>query len=299
MRRKASVPAAIAGLILAAACAAPDPGGRAAGVVDAPVASVRALGGGRLVEWTAEAGREVRKDDLLGRIDPARLETGLEEVAIAEREIAVAEDRARGQIPALRARVLFLETQAGRMERLRRDQAVSGGESEKSALELTAARAALSDAEKSLAALAAQKDKAANKRRSLRLEREALELRAPVGGVILETHVTAGETLLPGMSAAEIMDTAALRVDAFVEERELAGLRLGEGVALRVDGDDRDHAGTIAGFGSQAEFSPRFTVGEKERGALLYKVRVTPSPELRARLKLGMPVTVVFGAAAR
>ena len=281
--------------LLAGACGRPDPWVRAAGVIDGRIVTVRALSSGRLADWTAAPGQSVRKGEILGRLDDGRIASGREELAASEREIALAGDRGRGQIPALRAKVDFARTTAERLERLRRDQAVSGAELEKARVELAAAEAALADAGKALDALPIQKDKVAARRRALDAAEGDLALRSPVDGLVLETHVLAGETVLPGGAAAEILESDSLRVDVYLEERELSRLRLSDRVVLLSDGEDgKEWPGTIVQFGSTAEFSPKFTVSEKERGALLYKVRIRIDPAAGA-LKIGMPVTVRFG----
>ena len=52
-------------------------------------------------------------------------------------------------------------------------------------------------------------------------------------------------------------------------------------------------SGRIIEIGSKAEFSPSFTITEKERRALVYKVKIRVSAH-DTPFKLGMPVTVVF-----
>jgi len=266
----------------------------AAGIVDGTVLNVRTVSGGRLVEWNARPGAEVRKEQVLGRMDPVRIENALNELALAEREITLAEARSRGQMPALRVKAEYVKRQIERLDRLKADQAAAGEEVEKAKVELAAAEAALADLRDSLSSQAIQKDKLAAKRRALDLEKDDLILKSPADGIILESHVSAGEFVPPGVTAAEILDTSDLRVDVYIEEAELSRLRLGDQAAVRVDGQEgREWSGTIVRFGSTAEFSPRYTLSEKERRAVLYKVtlRLEHDP---AVFKLGMPVTVLF-----
>lgn len=281
--------------VLAAGCGRETPTAiTAAGVVDGTLVTVRAAAGGRLAEWSLRPGREVRKNEVLGRLDTSRIENALEELALTEREIALSEERARGQMPALQAKVDYLRKQAERFERLKKDQAVAGEELEKIRLELLGAETDLADLRRSLSAEAIRKEVINAKRRALDIARDDLILRSPVDGVVTEAHVTAGEILPQGAPAAEILDTSELRVDVYIEEAELSRLRLSGRASIRVDGQEgKEWSGTIIRFGSTAEFSPKFTLTEKERRSLLYKVslRLEPDP---AVFKIGMPVTVVF-----
>jgi HlyD family secretion protein len=81
-------------------------------------------------------------------------------------------------------------------------------------------------------------------------------------------------------------------VEAFLEESELARLKLGQSADILVDGlQDRIFSGAIVSFGRKAEFSPKYIVSEKERTSLLYQVKIRPDKDLEV-FKLGMPVTV-------
>ena len=171
--------AAAAGMSCRTETAGPD---AVAGVVDGTVAMVRTITGGRLIEWSAAAGREVAAGEVLGRIDPGRLDNETEVLALAEREIRIAEERIRVQIPALQARADFLRKQAERLDRLRSEKAVSGGEVEKNRVDLLAAEAALAESSKALAAQTVEREKLAAKRRALDLAKEDLALRSPGSG---------------------------------------------------------------------------------------------------------------------
>lgn len=121
-----------------------------------------------------------------------------------------------------------------------------------------------------------------------------LRLTSPVSGVVLETFASQGETVLPGAALADILDLSSLFVDVFIEEREIAALKLGQEAAIVVDGmPGRKFSGRISYFGRKAEFSPKYVVAEKERQALLYQVKVRLQGDLDV-FKVGMPVTVVI-----
>jgi multidrug resistance efflux pump len=266
----------------------------AAGVVDGTIVTIRSSSGGRLAAWTARPGQAVRKDEILGRLDASRVDNSLEELVLSEREVTLAEERARGQMPALQAKIDYMRRQMERLERLKTEQAVAGEEFEKARVELSGAEAGLADLRQSIAAQALQREKLAVKRRAVELAKDDLVLRAPADGVLLASHVTTGEIISPGAPAAEILDTSDLRIDVYVEEAELSRLRLGGRAVLRLDGrDGKEWSGTIIGFGSTAEFSPKFTLTEKERRSLLYKVTLRPESD-PAVFKLGLPVTVIF-----
>jgi HlyD family secretion protein len=282
--------------VLAASCAKPEQAIKAPGTVDGQVVTVKAVAGGTLVVWTAREGAAVAKDELLGEIDPAKLQNSLEDVDIKGREIVNQEVRLRKKIEDVRANADYLRKQVGRLERLARDKAVAGDQLEKSQLQLKDAETSLFDLERSLVDLSLQKDALANKRASLELALKDLRVVSPVQGIVLETFASQGEMLLPGTALADVLDLSSLYVEAFLEEREVTALKLNDKVQIQVDGiPGKTFSGTVSFFGRKAEFSPKYILAEKERQALLYEVRVRLDQDLDV-FKVGMSVTVSFGS---
>lgn len=267
---------------------------RVPGVVDGEIASVKALAGGTLERLLVREGQELKRGELVAEMNRDKVRNGLEGLALAEKEIANGETRAREKRKLLAANLDFWRKQAQRLERLKKSQAVSGEQAEKSQLQMQDARTALFELDRSLEALQIQRERLANQRQALELADRDLLLASPVGGVVLETFADPGENVLPGAALADILDLSSLFVDVFVEEREIAGLKLGQAVEVSVDGlEGRIFRGRISYFGRKAEFSPKYVVAERERQALLYqvKVRLEGDPGV---FKVGQPVTVAF-----
>jgi len=267
---------------------------RAPGVVDGEIASVKALAAGTLERLRVREGQAVNKGDPVAEINRDKVRNSLEELALGEREIVNSEARAGEKRQLLAANLDYWRRQVQRFERLKRNQSISGEQLEKSRLQLKDSQTALFDLDKTLEALQIQRERIANKRQALELADRDLNLKSPVSGVVLETFVSEGETTLPGMALADILDLSSLFVDVFIEEREIAALKIGQPARIIVDGmEERSFSGRISAFGRKAEFSPKYIVAEKERQALLYQVKVRLERDLEV-FKIGMPVTVVF-----
>lgn len=291
MKRTAAL---LFGIMLLWACGNNGREIRVPGVVDGEIAGVKALAGGTLERLLVQEGQAVKQGELVAELNRDKVRNGLEELDLAEKEIANGEARAREKRTLLAANLNYWRKQAQRLERLRKSQSVSGEQAEKSELQLQDARTALFELDRSLEALQIQRERLANKRRALELADRDLQLRSPVGGVVLETFVSTGETVLPGTPLADVLDLSSLFVDVFVEEREIAALKLGQAAQVTVDGlEGRSFRGRIAFFGRKAEFSSKYIVAEKERQALLYQVKVRLEGDLGA-FKVGQPVTVAF-----
>ena len=267
---------------------------RAPGVVDGEIAGIKALAAGTLERLLVAEGQVVKKGELIAEINRDKVRNGLDELVLGEKEIANSEARAREKRQLLAANLGYWQKQVQRFERLQQSRSISGDQLEKSRLQLQEARTALVDLDRSLEALQIQKERIANKRRALELAEADLLLKSPVSGVVLEIFIGPGETVLPGAALADILDLSSLFIDVFIEEKEIAALKLGQRAAIVVDGlEGRTFSGRIAFFGRKAEFSPKYIVAEKERQALLYQVKVRLDGDLDV-FKVGQPVTVVF-----
>lgn len=267
---------------------------RAPGVVDGEIASVRVLAAGTLDRLLVREGQAVGRGDRVAEMNRDKVRNRREELALMERDVANSETRAREKRRLLQANAGYWREQVERFERLKQSRSISGDQLEKSRLQLKEAQTALFDLDRSLEALQIQKERIANQRQALDLAEKDLLLQSPVSGVVLETFAGQGETVLPGTALADILDLSSLFVDVFIEEKEIASLKLGQPAAIFVDGmENRTFSGRIAYFGRKAEFSPKYIVAEKERRALLYQVKVGIDGDLDV-FKIGMPVTVVF-----
>jgi multidrug resistance efflux pump len=267
---------------------------RAPGVVDGEIASIKAMAAGTIDRLLVAEGQAVNKGELVAEINRDKVRNGMEELELGAREIANSEIRAREKRQLLNANLGYWQKQVQRFERLKQNQSISGDQLEKSRLQLKDAQTSLFELDRSLEALQIQKDRIANKRQALDLAERDLLLRSPVSGVVLETFISPGETVFPGVALADVLDLSSLFVDVFIEEKEIAALKLGQRARVIVDGlEERSFSGRISAFGRKAEFSPKYIVAEKERQALLYQVKVRLDQDLDV-FKVGMPVTVIF-----
>jgi len=281
-------------LLVFYACGKNDREIRVPGVVDGETASIKALVGGTLDRLLIKEGQAVKKNDLVAEINRDKIRNALQEWALTQKEIANSEIRAREKRGLLSANLVYWRKQVQRFERLQQNQSISGDQLEKARLQLQEMQTLLFDLDQSLAALQIQKDKLDNKRQALELTEKDMLLRSPVAGVVLETFISQGESVFPGLALADILDISSLYIDVFVEEKELAALKLNQRAKIIVDGlEDQSFSGFIALFGKKAEFSPKYIVAEKERQALLYQVKIRIDRDLDV-FKIGMPVTVIF-----
>jgi HlyD family secretion protein len=122
---------------------------------------------------------------------------------------------------------------------------------------------------------------------------ERLTLQAPRAGEVVELHADPGEVVGPGTPVVTVADTLHPYVEVFVPQNRLAGLRLGTPAEVKVDARASALPGTIERIGRRTEFTPRYLFSEKERAALVVRVRVRVEDPQRL-LYAGVPAFVRF-----
>jgi HlyD family secretion protein len=103
----------------------------------------------------------------------------------------------------------------------------------------------------------------------------------------------------PGQPLYKVADLDTLELRAYVTGEQLASVRLGQRVQVRVDDGDalRTIPGTVTWVSATAEFTPTPVQTRDERADLVYAVKIrVPNPD--GALKIGMPGDVTLGAAA-
>ena len=119
---------------------------------------------------------------------------------------------------------------------------------------------------------------------------------APVGGTVLTVVAEPGETVRTGSPLFTLADLSSVTLRAYASGNQLAQIRLGMPVEVRVDdgsGGLRTFRGEITAIASEAQFTPTPIQTRDERAELVYAfdVRLT-NPE--GFLKVGMPGEVRF-----
>ena len=270
----------------------------------------------------------VVKGQLIARIDPVDYDLALQD---ARNGLASAEGAARqlaaqivaGEAGIAQARAALEAAQAqsdGAQKaflRARKLQVNSAGTqaaldaaeaaAKAAAAQVQSAEAALAQAQAQLVVLRAQHDTAETGIRAARTDVEKAqrdlaftEIRAPFDGILTERQVEVGSYVVPGSRIGTLVPVGDIYVGANFKETQIAGIRPGAHVAIRVDAwPDEALAGTVdsltAGTGQVFSLLPASNAtGNFTKVVQRVPVRIAIDPADRARLPLrpGMSVVV-------
>lgn len=181
-------------------------------------AEVRAQVAGSVLQIYAEQGQPVRKGQVLARIDDA----ALQETLLS----------ARSALHTAEYAYTLARRNAERSAKLAAAGAVSARDVEQADQAVNAAEASVADAKARLRSAQQQADRAT--------------VRAPIGGVVSEQPVTAGDVVQVGNLLYTVVDPRSMRLEASVPVEQLDEVKVGTPVQFRVAGYEEPFAGKIS-----------------------------------------------------
>lgn len=270
----------------------------------------------------------VRRGQLLAVLDPrdyrANVAEAQAQIAAAAANIRTAErtldeqratiDQAAAQVAAAKAAAIAADNEVRRYEPLAR----SGAESrerlanlvlqrDRASADLRAQRAAYAAASRSLVTQAARIGQAEAQRGTAEAQLArastdlgAVEIRSSIDGVVADKAVRAGQFIQPATRLMSVVPTDQLYIEANFKETQVALMRVGQPVSIKVDAlDGAELRGRVASFspGTGAQFSlipPENATGNFTKIVQRVPVRVSieAGPEARRVLRPGLSVEV-------
>jgi len=273
---------------------------------------------GRIVALPIEEGQAVRAGQLLARlddtdyqqqvrIDEALLKTRGKELDLAEAGNRTQDIRAAEQtVDDAKADLELKRADLKRYSALYERDAISAQTHDQASTAFKRAQASYERALQNLSEIreGTRKEQIAVSRASLHTAKQNLELsrvrldftvlHAPVTGVITVRQAELGEYVVAGTPVVTIADIDHLWVRAYVNETDLGRVRWGQTVSVRTDTyPGKSYKGTITFISPEAEFTPKTVQTNKERVALVYRIKVDVENPNR-ELKPGMPADITI-----
>jgi HlyD family secretion protein len=270
------------------------------GNFEAEEVTVSSQATGELRSFTAVEGVHIDKGAIIGTVDTVQLSLELAQLIAQKQSTTARVAAAEEQVRVLEAQVGIARRAYERLLRLAEEKAATAQQ--------------VDQAERDYKTLAAQIEAAKSQRNSVASEVGATDARVaqirdriarsritnPVAGTVLSTFSKQGEVVQAGQPLYKIANLDSLTLRAYVTERQLTSLHLGQQVQVRVDKGDGSLLtvnGIVAWVAAKAEFTPTPIQTRDERADLVYavKVRVANSG---GKLKIGMPADLGLPAPA-
>jgi HlyD family secretion protein len=173
--------------------------------------------------------------------------------------------------------------------------------------EIVAARAAVTRAQASVAAAEANRIELRRKQEELASRRAEIQknqaqvgmtdaqlsdtvITAPIDGVVLIKSSEVGEVVAAGTTVVSLGDIDHPWLRAYISERDLGRVQLGDAVKLSTDSfPGKTYDGKVTFIASDAEFTPKQIQTKEERAKLVYRIKVEVANG-HHELKNNMPV---------
>lgn len=284
--------------LLAACNGNPDPD--AYGNFEATEVVVAAQTGGQIQALTPVEGMELERGAVVALIDTTQL--ALERAQLEAQRSAVGARRTEvsEQLRVLEVQRDIAQRTYERTQRLHAQQAATAQQ--------------LDQAERDFRVVTAQIEAVRAQRASVTMDVASTDARVaqireriskssvvnPVSGTVLTTYARAGEVVQPGQPLYKIANLDTLDFRAYVTGSQLASVRLGEEVLVRVEsGTDqlRTFPGRVTWISPTAEFTPTPVQTRDERADLVYAVKIRV-PNADGALKIGMPGDITLAPAS-
>jgi HlyD family secretion protein len=288
------------------------------GTVEATEVDIRTEAAGRILELFFDEGDWVKRGDILAHIDQDKRKI---ELAQAKARLAEAEAHLTLLIKGLRdkeverAREAFLESQVllkenkrdyTRIQKLYDQGVVDLGTRDKAEASYEAAQKRYEIARKNyeiavegsrkeeIQAGEAVKEAAEAQVQLIERQLEDATITIPIDGVISERYVELGEVVSVGSLIATVIDLKNVWVMAYVSERNLGKIKLGQEGKIKVDSfPDKEFPGKVTFISPEAEFTPKNIQTKEERVKLVFGIKIeidNPDQEL----KPGMPADAII-----
>lgn len=274
------------GALLCACCRGATDRLQVSGTIEIRQIQLAPLTSGRLVRLLSDEGDSVHRGDTVAVLS----QPGLDALISQRRAQAEAASGRVAEVAAALADSARAANDLARAERLQAQNIISQQQyeglkttAEAAAARLAARRAASSDVAAASAAVAAAL-----------ATRDELTIVAPEDGVILSRYANPGEALTAGTPILSLGLVHRPWIRAYVGDRYVGRVKVGQAATARVDAyAARGFPGRIVEIASQAEFTPRAALTERERADLVFGIKVEPTDgDAGGRLKAGMPVTL-------
>jgi HlyD family secretion protein len=257
--------------------------------------------GGRLLRFDPSEGERLAAGAEVALLDTATLALQREEI-VAQRGASQARTtEAQAQIGVLQAQLATAEREYERTRRLYRAEAATAQQLSQTGGEVRVLRERIRAAEAQIGTV--REEASGTESRLAQVSEQLGKSRVinPVAGTVLTTYAEPGELVQGGTPLYRIADLDTLTLRAYVSGAQLAAVRIGGPVQVRIDAG-RDQLDTLPGrlswVASQAEFTPTPIQTADERTDQVYAVKIRV-PNRGGVLKIGMPGELILPGGSR
>jgi HlyD family secretion protein len=269
------------------------------GNFEADEVSVSAQASGQLTSFTPVEGATLRVGEVVAVVDTTRLALERAQLVAQQQATAARVGEAGKQIEVYEAQIGIALRNYERMQRLFEEHAATAQQRDQAERDYRTLVAQIGAAKAQQQSVS--RDASSGSARVAQINDQIAKSTVinPEAGTVLATYVKTGEVVQSGEALYKIADVDTLILRAYITEKQLSAVTLGQQVQVHADqggGKLLTLPGTVRWISTKAEFTPTPVQTRDERADLVYAVKVyVPNP--KGALKIGMPADITLGAA--
>ena len=285
----------------------------ASGTFEANEVIVSAETAGKILDFAADEGTKLEKNQVAVVIDPTNLQLQSEQVEASINALGEKTSDLTPYIRTLEQQIEIQKTQVNSLERERtrfanllKEDAATGKQLDDIESQLKVAKEQLGLSQRQLDQ---QKAAISTQNRSVLSEQTPLSKRKaqiddqlsrtkvmnPVAGTVLTSYAEAGEITAPGKALYKIADLSIMDLRAYISGDQFSQVKIGQTVKVFIDNgkdDYKEMQGTVTWISDKAEFTPKTIQTKDERAHLVYATKIRVKND--GSVKVGMYGEVKF-----
>ncbi len=259
------------------------------GNFEATEITVSAESNGKLMQFNINEGDVVSKDVFVGYVDTIPLHLQREQLKTSK---DILRSKSRGvlsQIDVLKSQLNTAAINKQRLDNMFKDNAATQKQ-------LDDINGEINVINQQIKSIETQNSPLVNELKSIDIQITQLDhmigkckIINPISGTVLTTYAEPNEVAAFGKPLYKIADLKTMQLRVFVSETQLAKLKIGDEVNIKIDDGDtmKSYSGIVSWIASEAEFTPKIIQTKEERVSLVYAVKV--DVENDGGIKIGMP----------
>jgi len=265
------------------------------GNFEATEITVSAENNGKLMQFDINEGEVLRKEAFIGYIDTIQLALQREQLEVSKAVIRSKSKGVLSQIDILNAKLKTALSNKTRAENLLKDNAGTQKQLDDINGEIDVLKQQIQSVE-------IQNAPVVNEIKSIDVQLQQLDdqiqkskIINPTAGTVLAKYAEVNEITGFGKPLYKIADLSTMTLRVYIGEKQLADLKIGQEVTVKIDSKDgmKSYTGTITWIASEAEFTPKIIQTKEERVSLVYAVKINVAND--GSLKIGMPAEMWLG----
>ena len=267
--------------------------GRANGRVEIERVDVATKYAGRIAEVSVNEGADVKKDDILVRLDTTEILAQLVAARAAVHRAHQSIARAQADVALREAELRLAEADLRRTAELALTKTATQAELDRRTAQRDVAKASLDSAKAAVEDAKAATEVAEAQVAQIQAVIADMTLKAPVSGRVEYRLSQAGEVVAAGGRVLTLLDLSDAHMTIFLPTSQVGRVPLGSEARIVLDSaPEYVIPATVSFVAAEAQFTPKYVETANEREKLMYRIKLHIEPQVlktyRGYVKAGM-----------